>query len=156
MLLLPVLMAALFMLGRRLVDAEKKKSILSWLICLAWTITILAWLVNIIGTYVSYPPYRAQPPKGVADLQKFPRSYLLSLPYLAIWEKSGMKWKEHLGWFAPLLCTPAAYVISVYGKALGEMSKLRTLVMTILIIAFITAAVTGFIGILVTKLAPVR
>lgn len=156
LLLSPILITGLFLLGRRSISEEKQSTYLRLLIYTAWIVTAFAWLVDLMGTYVSYQSYRIQPPQGVTDLHKFPRSYLLSKPQLGVWENIGMKWKEYLGWVAPLLSTPAAYILSVYGKSLEEMSKLRTAVMTLMIVVFITAAITGFIGILVTKLAPVR
>jgi hypothetical protein len=35
---------------------------------------VLLWLTVIVGTYVVFPPYRATPPTGVADLSQFPRA----------------------------------------------------------------------------------
>lgn len=122
----------------------------------AWITAALALLTDIVGTYLPYPWYRAKPPASVTNLRDFPQSYLLSRPDLAIWHNVAMEWKEYLGWAVPFLCTAAAYIPLVYGKRLIGASKLRKAVMTFLVIAFIAASITGYLGIFITKLAPVR
>src|SRR5688572_3855365 len=40
----------------------------------------LLWLAVLGGTYLVFPPYRATPPEGLADLAAYPRSLLLGSP----------------------------------------------------------------------------
>ena len=43
---------------------------------IGWLTTFVAitlWLTVIVGTYVSFPPYRATPPEGLTDLARYPR-----------------------------------------------------------------------------------
>lgn len=155
LLLFPVVIAGLFLLGRKSISKKMNGTFIRFLVCTALIVTALAWLTDIVGTYLPYPWYRVKPPEDVTNLIKYPRSYLLSVPYLAVWKK-GMEWKEYLGWVVPILCTPASYLLSVYGTSLDDDLKLKMAVLTLFFIAFITAGITGLIGILITKLAPVR
>lgn len=155
LLLFPLVIAGLFLLGRRSINVKMNDTFIRFLFFSALIVTALAWLTDLVGTYLPYPWYRAEPPKDVTNLLKYPRSYLLSVPHLAVWKK-GMEWKEYLGWVVPILCTPATYLLSVYGTSLKDDPKLKMAVLVLFIIAFITAGVTGLIGILITKLAPVR
>jgi len=156
LLLFPLVIGGLVLLGRRWLEANAPDSYLRFLVGGAWILTSLAWLTDIMGTYLPYPRYRVQPPHGATNLRDFARSYLLSRSDLAIWENIGMKWKEHLGWIVPILCTAAVYIILVYGWRLADQPRIRKAVMTLLMIAFIAAGITGYLGILITKLAPVR
>jgi len=119
------------------------------------TITILAWLTVITGTYLPYPWYRATPPPS-ADLARFPMAYLLSNPRLAFWEDYGLEWKEHLAWFAPILMTAATFIIIRYREKVLDKKNILKAAMVFLSIAFIAVAIAGILGALVTKIAPVR
>ncbi len=121
----------------------------------AWLMAAFAWLTVIVGTYIPYIWYRAIPPDG-ADLTKFPRSYLLAHPNLAMLHSFGMEWKEHVAWLAPLLATAAAYLISRFAPRMAEDSKLRNAGLTLLTLAFAAAAVAGMLGAFLTKAAPVH
>ncbi len=118
-------------------------------------LTILAWLTVIMGSYFPYAWYRATPPAG-ADLSQYPMAYLLSKPGLGFWEDYGMEWKEHLAWFAPILLTAAAFIFNRYRRRLFEEPRIRKALMVFLILAFAASAVSGLVGALVTKIAPVR
>ena len=156
LILFPAVLLGLFFLGRGWVDGKVPGSYVRFLVVGAWTITVLAWLTDIVGSYVPYPWYRVQPPEGITNLRNFPKSYLRSRSHLAVWENFGMKWKEYLGWVVPILSTAASYILLVYGKRLIDQPKLRKAVMTLFLIAFITGGITGLLGIFITKLAPVR
>ena len=84
------------------------------LVVWTWTMAALAWLTVIVGTYVVYPWYRAKPPAGIsaAMLANYPRNLLLSSPRTADWHEFGMEWKEHIAWFAPILATAVAFVVT--------------------------------------------
>jgi len=120
-----------------------------------WVMAIVAWATVISGTYFIYPWYRAKPPEG-ADLTGFPRYLLLSKPETAEWHKFGMEWKEHVGWFAPILATAVAYVVAYYGPQLAKEQKIRRTLVWLFVVAFATAGVAGLFGAFLNKVAPVR
>ncbi len=115
---------------------------------------VASWLTVITGTYIVYPWYRAKPPSD-ADLTEFPRSYLLANENLVQWHKFGMEWKEHVAWLSPILATAVAYVVLRYGIQLSKDNRLRRAVMVMFVLAFVTAAVAGLFGALITKAAPI-
>lgn len=156
LLLFPVVIAGLFLLGRKLINERMKEAYILFLFYAALIVTVFSWLTNIVGTYIPYPWYRAEPAEGITNLLKYPRSYLLSVPYLAIWHEAGMGLKEFLGWVVPILCTPAVYILSGYGKLLDDDPQLRMAILTLFLIAFMAAGITGLIGVVVEKLASVR
>src|SRR5450432_400235 len=49
------------------------------------SMSALAWLAVLSGTYIVYPWYRAAPPRGTTDLAPYPRNLLLSDPMTAGW-----------------------------------------------------------------------
>jgi hypothetical protein len=120
-----------------------------------WIMAIVAWLTVLTGTYIAYPWYRAMPPAG-ADMVHFPRSYLLANPQLAAWHTFGMEWKEHVTWLAPMLATSVAYVVVRYGTRLASQEQIRLALMVLFTLAFLTAAVGGLFGALITKVTPIH
>src|SRR5947207_12287794 len=84
----------------------------------------LVWLTVIVGTYVVYPWYRANPPKTVdttvqsEQLRVYPRYWLLASENTAEYHNFGMEWKEHVAWISPLLATIVAFAVIRYGKEL--------------------------------------
>jgi hypothetical protein len=121
-----------------------------------WIMAVVAWLTVITGTYIVYPWYRAKPPEGTTDLSQFPRSYLLADLNLTSWHTFGMEWKEHVGWFAPILATAAAFIVTYYGASLAEKDRLRKAVLVLFTIAFAASAVAGLFGAFLNKVAPIR
>lgn len=121
-----------------------------------WIMAVVAWLTVITGTYVVYPWYRAKPPEGVADLTAYPRALLLSQGNTRLWHTFGMEWKEHVGWFAPILATAVAYVVSIYGTQLAEEHRLRRALLWLFVVAFGAAGVAGLFGAFLNKVAPIR
>jgi len=121
----------------------------------AWVMAISLWFTVIVGTYLVYPSYRAPAPGNLIDLTAYPRSFLLSEPSLSVWHSFGMEWKEHVAWLAPMLATAAAAVISRYGKALSQDVQVRNALLIVLALAFAAAGVSGLLGALITKAAPV-
>jgi uncharacterized membrane protein len=83
-------------------------------------------------------------------------AYLLANPRLAFLEDYAMEWKEHLAWFAPVLLTAVASVIGRDRTGLLEETKIRRAMLVLLIIAFVAACISGLMGALVAKIAPVR
>jgi hypothetical protein len=119
-----------------------------------WVMAVVAWLTVIVGTYIVYPWYRAPAPAG-ADLAMYPRNLLLSKPDTAGWHHFGMEWKEHVAWFAPILATAVAYMVTKYGSRLGKDDQVRRAIIVIFTIAFLTAAVAGLFGAFINKAAPI-
>lgn len=119
-----------------------------------WIMAITAWLTVISGTYTVYPWYRAKPPEG-ADLEGFPRNYLLANENLAGWHTFGMEWKEHVAWLCPILATAVAFVVARYGRQLMDEPKLRVALLILFTLAFAAACVAGVLGAFITKAAPI-
>jgi hypothetical protein len=155
LLVFPGAIVALWNLRSGWLTGDGLKKNLRLLTTCIWIIVIFAWLAVITGTYVPYPWYRAVPLAG-ADLTYFPIAYLRADPGLAAWEEYGMEWKEHVAWFSPILATAVIYVVTRYGARLGDKVKIRKAMTALLLIAFVTAGVAGFLGALITKVAPVR
>jgi hypothetical protein len=114
-----------------------------------WTMAIMAWLTVFSGTYIVYPWYRDRAPSS-------PRSFLLANADTKAWHTFGMEWKEHVGWFAPILATAAAFIVTYYGARLAEQNRLRKAALVLFTIAFIASAVAGLFGAFLNKVAPVR
>jgi hypothetical protein len=73
---------------------------------LAWLTVVTAvmlWLTVLVGTYVTFPPYRATPPEGLTDLSQYPRSLIQSNPGTVWLHSFAMETKEH-GPGSPLCC----------------------------------------------------
>jgi len=120
-----------------------------------WIMAILAWLTVIVGTWIVYPWYRAEPPVGEeVDLAHYPRSFLLENPDLAAWHNLGMEWKEHVAWMSPILATAVAYVVLRYGLRLSETPEVRRAMIVLFTLAFIAAGIAGLFGAFITKAAP--
>jgi hypothetical protein len=91
---------------------------------LSWYVTLiapLAWLTVLLGAYAVYPWYRAHPPAGLTDLSGYPQRLLLSSPTTSQWHDTGMEWKEHTAWFAPISLTAAAFLVARYGAHLHQL-----------------------------------
>lgn len=114
-----------------------------------WVMAAVAWITVLSGTYVVYPWYRARVPDS-------PRSLLLANPATAKWHTFGMEWKEHVGWFAPILATAVAFLVAYYGTQLAEDSRLRRAAIWLFTLAFVAAAIAGLFGAFLNKVAPVR
>jgi hypothetical protein len=120
-----------------------------------WIMAILAWLTVIVGTWVVYPWYRAEPPEGAqVDLRRYPKMYLTEHQNLAAWHNFGMEWKEHVAWLSPMLATAVAYVVLRYGLRLSEAPDVRRAMIVLFSLAFVAAGVAGLFGALITKVAP--
>jgi hypothetical protein len=124
---------------------------------LAWLLVIAAaslWLTVLIGTYVNFPPYRATPPEGVADLRFYPRSLIQSNPETVWLHAFAMEIKEHVPWIAAMLATAVAFVAIRSRSRLLTDATLNRMATTLAAIAFALAAAVGVLGIFVNKVAP--
>ena len=116
--------------------------------------TVLVWATVISGTFGVYIWYRAGAPEG-ADLTQYPRNFLLADPNLSGWHTFAMEWKEHIAWISPILLTAVTYMVWRYRRELVVNRLLRITIMILLAFGFLTAAVAGVLGALITKVAPI-
>jgi hypothetical protein len=123
----------------------------SWLILMSF----FAWLAVLTGTYLVYPWYRASPPPGTIDLTAYPQRLLLSHTATAGWHSLGMEWKEHVAWLVPITITMAAGVVARYGSDLRHHPRLRSAVLAMVLVSFLSAGLAGFWGAMINKFAPV-
>lgn len=128
------------------------------LIAGSWIMAILVWLTVLAGTYIIYPWYRAKPPRDItpAALTNYPKALLLSKPQTADWHEFGMEWKEHIAWFAPILATAAAFVVTRYRQQLASDPQVRRMLLMFFTISFLCASFAGLFGALINKAAPTR
>jgi len=114
-----------------------------------WLMAVVAWITVLSGTYVVYPWYRATTPDS-------PRSLLLANPATKLWHNFGMEWKEHEGWFAPILATAVAFTVAYYGPQLARESRMRRALVWLFAFAFVAAGIAGLFGAFLNKVAPIR
>jgi MFS family permease len=117
---------------------------------------VLAWATVLSGAYLVYPWYRAIPPAGATDLSGYPQMLLMSSSSTSGWHSLGMEWKEHVAWIAPIAMTMVAYVYTRYRASLAKHRDLRRAVLIFTAAAFVSTAVAGLFGALLSKYAPVR
>lgn len=142
-------LAGLYSLRAEWVTVAGIRERLRRLLAGTWLMAIAAWVTVWSGTYVVYPWYRAAIPES-------PRSILLASPATRLWHTFGMEWKEHVGWFAPILATAVAFLVAYYGTQLADDNKLRRATVWLFVLAFTAAAVAGIFGAFLNKVAPVR
>jgi hypothetical protein len=126
-----------------------------WLKIYFVAMALLAWLAVLSGTYMVYPWYRAAAPVGTVDLSLYPQRLLIRSSTTIGWHSLGMEWKEHVAWVTPIAITMAAYVFLKYGRDLRRQPWLRGIVMSFVLVSFITAGIAGFWGAMIDKVAPV-
>jgi hypothetical protein len=126
----------------------------TWVASLATISSVLVWLTVIGGTYIVFPPYRATPPEGVADLAAYPRSFLLASTDTAWLHGIAMEMKEHVPWIAAMLATAAAFITSRCRVSVFRESLERRLAITLLGLCVSLVATASLLGVLVNKVAP--
>jgi hypothetical protein len=132
-----------------------------------WVMAGVAWVTVISGTWIVYPWYRADlagddlagcAGASLPSAQSCsPRDFLLSnvSGETETWHTFGMEWKEHVAWFAPILATAVAFVVSYYGPRLIPRSWLRAVVILMFVGSFAAAVVGGAFGAFLNKVAPI-
>lgn len=118
--------------------------------------SVLAWLAVFTGAYVIYPWYRAVPPQGASDLSAYPQRLLIASPSTSAWHSIGMEWKEHVAWIAAIAITMAASVAIRYGANLRQHRDIRNTLLSFVLVSFLAAAIPGFFGAMLNKVAPVQ
>lgn len=126
---------------------------------LAWLtvfVAVVLWLTVLVGTYVTFPPYRATPPAGLSDLSQYPRSLIQSNPATVWLHAFAMEIKEHVPWIAAMLATAVAFVGVRYRSRLLTDSQLRGMATTVLVICFVLVAFVAILGVFINKVAPLE
>lgn len=118
------------------------------------SMSALAWITVLSGTYIVYPWYRAVAPAGTTDLTRYPRLLLLSNPMTAGWHEFGMEWKEHVSWFTPMAMTMVAVVFITYGPNIARHRQMRNAILGFTAAAFLATLVSGVFGALINVRAP--
>ena len=134
-------------------SSERQSRYLAWLTVL---VAILLWLTVLAGTYITFPPYRATPPEGLADLGQYPRSLIQSNPGTVWLHSFAMEIKEHVPWITAMLATAIAFVAVRYRARLLGDASLRSLTTTLLAICFLLVSFAAVLGVLVNKVAPLQ
>ena len=117
-----------------------------------WTMTAIAWLTVISGTWAVYIWYRATPVPGV-DLSHFPKFFLLSSTHTNDWHNFGMEWKEHIVWIVPFVMTSIAFTVQRHGDQIVRNEILRKSLMALLIISFSAGGIAALLGAFINKAA---
>jgi hypothetical protein len=117
---------------------------------------VLLWLTSLVGTYIVFPPYRATPPEGTADLAAYPRSLILADPETSWLHAFAMETKEHLPWLATMLATAVAFVAWRYGARLLRDQPLRRVASGFLVVCFTIVAYVSILGVFINKVAPLE
>lgn len=126
---------------------------------LAWLMVgtaALLWLAVLVGTYITFPAYRATPPEGLADLSAFPRSLIQSNPGTAWLHSFAMESKEHMPWIAAMLSTAVAFIGVRYRSRVLNDSQLNRMATTLAAICFVLVSVVSILGVFVNKVAPLE
>lgn len=146
--------AELYSLQQRWVTLEGLQRRIRYLKVWSTTVATISWATVITGTYIALPWYRAKPPNS-GDLSAYPQFLLLSRPETKSWATFA-EWKEHVGWFAPVLMTTVAYLVAYYGPQLAQEDKIRKALLWTGVLAFVITSIAGLIGTLLNKVAPIR
>ena len=117
---------------------------------------VMLWLTVIVGTYITFPPYRLTPPPGTTDLSEFPRALILSSPNTAWLHAFAMETKEHMPWIAAMLTTAVAFITVRYRATLLADASLRRPASALMAIAFAVVAFVALLGVFVNKMAPLQ
>lgn len=153
------LAAALFALGTaRIADPADDAAVplgrsLGWLTAF---IAVALWATVLVGTYVSFPPYRTPPPEGITDLARYPRALLHSQPATVWLHSFAMEIKEHVPWIAAMLATAVAWVATRHRSRLLSDPSLRRFAMTLLTACFALVSIISLLGVFINKVAPLE
>jgi hypothetical protein len=134
-----------------------------------WAMAATAWATVITGTWIVYPWYRealavqgendyagcagAVLPTGTCSPRDFLKSNVSG--DTESWHNFGMELKEHIAWAAPFLATAVAFIVAYYGARLIKRPWLRAATIVMFVGAFAAAAIGGFFGAFLNKIAPI-
>lgn len=156
---LMALAAALFSL--RMLHAEKVHGTVTeiqsrYVISLIVFMSIMLWLTVLVGTYITFPPYRATPPSGLLDLSMYPKALLQSNAGTVWLHSFAMETKEHVPWIAAILGTSAAFIGVHYRSLMLSNSELNKLATWLLAICMLLVAYVALLGVFINKVAPLN
>ena len=134
-----------------------------------WAMAATAWATVITGTWIVYPWYReelavqgdddfagcvgAVLPTGTCSPRDFLKSNVSG--DTESWHNFGMEFKEHIAWAAPFLATAVAFIVAYYGARLIKRPWLRAATIVMFVRTFAAAAIRGFFGAFLNKIAPI-
>lgn len=124
---------------------------------LAWltiTIAVLLWATVLVGTYVVFPPYRAVPPEGLADLSMYPKALIQANPATDWLHSFGMETKEHVPWMTAMLATAVAFVSVKYRAQLLRDGSLNRTATWLIGICLLLVSYVALLGVFANKVAP--
>ena len=132
---------------------ERQARYLAWLLVLT---AVLLWLTLVIGTYVTFPPYRATPPEGLTDLSAYPRALIRSNPGTAWLHSFAMETKEHVPWIAAMLATAVAAVCLRYRSQVLSDRRLNDMASVLVTVCMLLVTYASILGVFVNKVAPLE
>jgi hypothetical protein len=127
-----------------------------YLVRLTVLTAVLLWLTVLVGTYITFPPYRATPPDGLTDLSQYPRALILSSPGTAWLHAFAMEVKEHTPWIAAMLSTAVAFIGVRYRSGLLRDAQLNRMATTLTVLAFVLVSFVAVLGVFINKVAPLE
>lgn len=133
--------------------AQNQARYLGWLL---GSVAVALWLTVLIGTYVNFPAYRANPPAGLADLAHYPKALIQSSPRTVWLHSFAMEIKEQMPWITAMLATGIAFVSVRYRSRLLHDASLRRFSMFILATCFVLVAIVSLLGVFINKVAPLE
>ncbi len=122
-----------------------------------WSVAVMAvvaWITVLVGTWLGYAGYRAQPRPGTLNLNAYPQQFLLAHKELAFWDTFAMEWKVNSGWITPFLATAVAFVVLRYHRLLLNDLRLRKMLTNLFVIAFAAALLGSMLGAVINVVAP--
>jgi hypothetical protein len=119
-------------------------------------VAVLLWLTVLIGTYITFPPYRATPPAGLLDLSRYPRSLIQATAGAGWLHSFAMESKEHVPWIAAMVATAVAYVAVRYRSRLLSDPGLRRMATVLLAICLALVSYVALLGTFINKVAPLE
>lgn len=133
--------------------AQNQARYLGWLL---GSVAVALWLTVLIGTYVNFPAYRANPPAGLADLAHYPKALIQSSPRTVWLHSFAMEIKEQMPWITAMLATGMAFVSTRYRSRLLHDASLRRFSMFMLATCFVLVAIVSLLGVFINKVAPLE
>ena len=127
-----------------------------YLVWLTVFTAVALWLTVLIGTYITFPPYRATPPAGLTDLSAYPKSLIQSNPGTAWLHSFAMEVKEHVPWIAAILSTAVAFISARYRSQLLTDARINKMATMLLAICFVLVSLVAILGVFINKVAPLE
>lgn len=124
---------------------------------IAWLtimISVMLWSTVLVGTYVIFPPYRAVPPEGLADLSMYPKAIIQANPATDWLHSFAMETKEHVPWITAMLATAVALVSVRYRAQLLRDVSLNRTATWLIGVCLVLVSYVALLGVFVNKVAP--